>query len=370
LEAAIVKEINVYPLDDLPQLILHLLERKRIIATPPVQLENLFREEHRAVDMAFVKGQEHAKRALEIAAAGGHNLLMIGPPGAGKTLLAQTLPSILPPLTPEEMIEVTKIYSISGDTQTSLINQRPFRSPHQTISHVGLIGGGHPIRPGEISLAHCGILFMDELMEFPRSCLESLRQPLERGEISITRASGTAVFPANFTLVAATNPCPCGYYQTPGKNCHCTPTERNWYQKKLSGPLMDRIDLFVQIKPVEVGELISNQTKHGLSSAQIRKEVIQARTKQRNRYRRLSAFPLNTNANLPSKVIKTHCQLSSSAQQLLTTAARRLNLSARGYFKVIKVAQTICDLAGEKMIEQQHLAQALQFRNNFNSTVK
>jgi magnesium chelatase family protein len=310
-------------------------------------------------DLSDIKGQEKAKRALEIAAAGFHNLFLHGTPGAGKTLLARTLPSILPQLTEDQALEVTKIYSISGNLppHTALITTRPFRSPHHTTSRIGLIGGGTHPAPGEISLAHRGVLFLDEFPEFARGHLESLRQPLEDGQVTISRAAGTIRFPSRFLLVAAANPCPCGYHGSQLKPCRCLPGQILRYQKRLSGPILDRIDLHTHCPAVKPQEL--SNLKPGESSQAVRDRVQAA---QKTQLQRFANTPISSNGEMTSKQVKDFCSLDKDSQQLLETAVHRLHLSARSYFKIIKIARTIADLAGEDSIITSHLSEALQYR--------
>jgi magnesium chelatase family protein len=310
----------------------------------------------------LIKGQEFAKRALEIAASGGHNLLMNGPPGSGKTLLAKALPSILPPLTTEEILEVSKVYSVSGllSEERPLIRERPFRAPHHTSSAVALVGGGQWPRPGEVSLSHRGVLFLDELPEFPRQVLEVLRQPLEEGAIAIARAQGTITYPARFTLVASMNPCPCGYLTDPARECNCTPVQIANYQKKISGPFLDRIDLQVEVARVKYEKLASQDESE--PSESVRKRVEAARKIQLNRFR--TNPKVRMNAEMGLEEIKQYCQVDKEAQELLKSAVTQMTLSARAYHRVLKVARTIADLENSKGIKPRHVAEALQYRQN------
>lgn len=313
-----------------------------------------------AYDLADVKGQEQAKRALEIAAAGGHNLLMIGPPGSGKTMLARRLPGILPPLCREESIEITKIYSISGlmPQGHSLIQQRPFRSPHHTTSPAGLIGGGKIPRPGEVSLSHYGVLFLDELPEFPREVLEVLRQPLEDGKVTIARAAMSLSFPARFMLTAAMNPCPCGFYGDPYKSCSCSSLQIHRYQSRISGPLLDRFD--IQIEVPRLQEVEFDTITNAETSAVVRARVEKARHNQQLRFKGRQCF---CNAQMGSKELKEFCKLEPSGKDLLRQAVQRYNLSARAYTRILKVARTIADLDGATEIDLDHLGEAIQYRS-------
>jgi len=362
-EAVIVKSVNVFPVNSLKELISHLNAFTLIKKSKKVKTKEILEETAVEFDFEEILGQEQAKRALEIAAAGGHNIFMQGPPGSGKTMLARALPGILPPLNEEESLEVTKIYSITGNIPPggSLIKNRPFRTVHHTISRVGLIGGGSQPHPGEISLAHCGVLFLDELPEFPRSTLEALRQPLEDGLINVSRAAGSTKFPARFMLVAAVNPCPCGFLGDPKKECRCSPRQISRYQNRLSGPLMDRIDLHINVPAVEIKRLIPQNKgrRKAESSNQIRQRVYSARKIQNKRF---SDLKIHTNAEMRNKEIKKFCSLSSGVKLLLKQAVNNYHLSARTYFRLIKVSRTIADLAGEKDITEAHVAEALQYR--------
>src|SRR3989344_4892504 len=356
-EAAIVDTVKVYSVENIKELFHFLAGFKKIKPLQRISVD-LDRSVDYEFDMKDVKGQETAKRALEIAAAGFHNILLKGPPGAGKTLLSRAFPSILPDLDRDEILEVSRIYSVSGLLgNNSLIVNRPFRSPHHTISRIGLIGGGTKPTPGEISLAHRGVLFLDELPEFPRSVLEALRQPMEDGEVTISRAAGSLTFPSRFLLLAASNPCPCGYLGHPKRSCRCMPGAIIKYRKRLSGPLLDRIDLHVDVPPVKEESL--DLTTKAESSTRVRERVSRARVRQ---LRRFKNSRVKTNGEMSSAQVKSYCQLTSSSQNLLKQAISKLSISARSYFKVIKVAQTIADLNGKDKIEVSDIAEALQYR--------
>lgn len=369
-EAAILREINIFPTTTLLSLYKHLAGASLIKKQPHIPLASYFKNEFFETDMADIKGQEQAKRALEIAAAGSHNLLFKGPPGAGKTLLARTLPSVLPKLTLPEALEVTKIYSISGLLgKEPLVIKRPFRTPHHTTSHVGLIGGGSNPSPGEISLAHRGVLFLDEFAEFPRSVLEALRQPMEDGAVTISRSNGRVSFPAKFMLIAAQNPCPCGYLGDNLHNCRCSPGQILKYQKRVSGPMLDRIDIHLSVPAVAPEKLHSkDKGEHAESSKTIRERVQRARDIQTKRFSAKASLSLgrknniSSNAEMNNRDLKEFCQLKDESVALLRLAVIKLNLSARSYHRILKVARTIADLENSKDIAPQHLAEALQYR--------
>ena len=359
-EAAIVDGLAIIPAKNLKELILHLTGEKKIACAPPENLQKIFAPQKYTIDMAYIKGQEYAKRALEIAAAGGHNVLLSGPPGSGKTLLARTFPSILPPLTFPEALEVTKIFSIAGKLEQgrALVSERPFRSPHHSASAVSLVGGGTFPRPGEISLAHRGVLFLDEFPEFSRPVLENLRQPLEDGSISVSRAQATLSFPARFTLIAAMNPCPCGNASDPEKLCSCSPASIIKYQRKISGPIIDRIDIHAEVPRMRFEKL--NDKNISEDSASIRERVTAARTKQHERFKNLDG--IITNSEMQNKHIKEFCRIGEKETNLLRQAVNQLQLSARAFHRIIKISRTIADLAGADQIEVPHLAEAIQYR--------
>lgn len=360
IEASLVEGIEIIPVDSLIQVIGYL---QGLIFIEPVKIidwSDVIEEPRDVLDFRMISGQEAAKRAMEIAAAGGHNILLTGPPGTGKTLLAKALPSILPKMSVDEVLELTKIYSISGllTPNKSIVAVRPFRSPHHSSSAVSLVGGGSMPRPGEISWAHRGVLFLDELPEFSRSVLENLRQPLEDGVVTVSRAAGTVTYPAQFILVAAQNPCPCGYRDNSTQSCSCTVVQLMNYQRKLSGPLLDRIDMFIEVSKIEYDKLAGGPDA-AESSIQIRQRVELARQIQ---LRRFQGTSLISNSEMSVVEIRTYCQLGEKEKKFLKTAALKMNLSARGYHRVLKLARTIADLMEAENLQTNHLAEALQYR--------
>jgi len=360
-EAAIVDGLNVYPASNLKKAV-EIISAETQPAPYKIDLLKLFSSaSHYEVDFKDVKGQAFVKRAVEIACSGGHNILLIGSPGSGKTMLTKRIPTVLPPMSFEEAIETTKIHSIAGLTSThsSLIATRPFRSPHHTISDVALIGGGSYPKPGEVSLSHNGVLFLDELPEFHRNVLEVLRQPLEDGVVTVSRAQASLTYPARFMLVAAMNPCPCGYYGHPTKECTCTPFVIQKYISKISGPLLDRIDLHIDVPSVRFEELSESSVSD--SSADIRKRIIKARELQKERFK--NEKNIYCNAHMESKHIKIYCAIGDESKKLLKHAMDKLGFSARAHDRILKVARTIADLAGSENIQTSHIAEAIQYRS-------
>jgi magnesium chelatase family protein len=354
-QAALIEGITIYPVESLSQLYRHLIGESKII---PLNQTKIKPQDRLAdIDLSEIYGQEQAKRAIELAASGNHNILLSGPPGSGKSMLAKSLIGLLPEPSYEESIEITKIHSLAGQTTDEIICNRPYRSPHHTASNVALIGGGQWPKPGEISLAHRGVLFLDEIPEFARNVLEVLRQPLEEGRVTISRASTTQDYPARFLLVAAQNPCPCGYAGDQENVCSCSPSQLNKYSSKVSGPLLDRIDIVVRVQRVKKSQLMNRVSSE--SSADVKKRVINARKIQQDRFKKDS---ISSNNEMTNKQIEKYCDLNESGKSLMEQAINNLKLSARAYMRVLKLSRTIADLDGSKSIETKHIAEALQYR--------